>query len=231
MLTPWNTCPSPLPDVPVATKGWSADYLAGGLLICGGQDLDSIVAPADSRINRRCWTLSSMLADTWEETFSLNLRRTFHATASTHSQVWALGGESFVSISWTEHLHSVLSAGFLGQIPPAGLNRELHLVRWMGQEPRPQADFPKVITQSPQPSLSSPRSAACAVALDNENILFLGGFTSQQGNVSRPVLNSLESFNTVDGTWLSLAPMLEPRYHAACTTFTFEGRTAEHLRH
>lgn len=44
LLTPNFACPDPLPPLPVATKGWSANYLSGSLLLCGGQDLDSIIA-------------------------------------------------------------------------------------------------------------------------------------------------------------------------------------------
>ena len=68
------------------------------------------------------------------------------------------------------------------------------------------------------------RSAACAVALDDNNIFLLGGLTTPntEANQTKAVLDSLVKMNSTGG-WTSLSPMLQPRYHAACTTYTYEG--------
>jgi len=196
LLTPHFACPDPLPLLPVATKGWSANYLSGSLLLCGGQDLDSIIAPALLRVNRRCWTLSSMHTDQWEETFSLSLRRTFHATVATSGHVWAFGGENLDETGAFQQLNAVES------------------FTWSrGWEKRPEYE------------LNPTRSAACAVALDDDNIFLLGGLTTPntEANQTKAVLDSVVKMNSTGG-WVALSPMLQPRYHAACTTYTFEGK-------
>jgi hypothetical protein len=63
------------------------------------------------------------------------------------------------------------------------------------------------------------------VTLD-DNIFIIGGFTApdQVNNITKPVLSTLERLNSTGG-WVTLSPMLEARYHAACSLYTFEGHT------
>merc|ERR1712110_166078 len=136
-----------------------------------------------------------MHSDQWEETFSLSHRRTFHATAATSGHVWAFGGEHLDEEGKFKQMNDVES------------------FTWSrGWEKRPEY------------VLDLPRSGACAVALDDNNIFLVGGMTPKAdvNSTTVTVLNSLMKMNSTGG-WIELSPMLQPRYHAACAAYTFEG--------